>query len=121
MVLTSVIGLTLQTGWLLPRGLDRSVIATTDGNTNFLAKYAYTPYGRAWGKQTARQIGLWALAQNPYRFVCSRGSLEEVPDVYFMRARYYSAELGVFLSTDPVKHIGPGWKTRVFTYANNNL
>ena len=37
-----------------------------------------------------------------------------------MRARYYSAEAGVFLSTDPVKNIGPGWKSIPFAYANGN-
>ena len=46
--------------------------------------------------------------------------MEELPGLYFMRARYYSAEAGVFLSTDSVKNIGPAWKPNVFSYANDN-
>lgn len=46
--------------------------------------------------------------------------MEELPGLYFMRARYYSAEAGVFLSTDPVKHIGPGWKPTAYGYADGN-
>jgi len=48
--------------------------------------------------------------------------MEELPgaDMFFMRARYYWAEPGVFLSTDPVKHIGPGWKPIAYSYAGGN-
>ena len=46
--------------------------------------------------------------------------MEELPNLYFMRARYYSAEAGVFLSTDPVKHIGPKWQPIAYGYANGN-
>ena len=46
--------------------------------------------------------------------------MEELPNLYFMRARYYSAEAGVFLSTDPVKNIGPGWKPSAYSYASGN-
>ena len=46
--------------------------------------------------------------------------MEELPGLYFMRARYYSAEAGVFLSTDPVKKIGPGWKSVAYGYAEAN-
>ena len=46
--------------------------------------------------------------------------MEEIPGLYFMRARYYSADAGVFLSTDPVKNIGPGWKPTAYNYADNN-
>ncbi len=37
-----------------------------------------------------------------------------------MRARYYLADPGVFLSVDPVKNIGPGWKPEAYGYANGN-
>ena len=43
-----------------------------------------------------------------------------IPGLYFMRARYYSADAGVFLSTDPVKHVGPGWMPSLYSYANLN-
>ena len=37
-----------------------------------------------------------------------------------MRARYYSADAGVFLSTDPVKNIGPTWLPLAYAYAESN-
>ena len=37
-----------------------------------------------------------------------------------MRARYYSADAGVFLSTDSVKKVGPGWKPAAYAYVNGN-
>ena len=40
--------------------------------------------------------------------------------MFFTRVRYYSADAGVFLSTDPVKHIGPGWRPVAYGYAQGN-
>lgn len=97
-----------------------NIIALTGvGGTN-LVRYAYTPYGRSLGESNDSTNRLMALAQNPYRFSGSQGVMEDLPNVYFMRARYYSAEAGVFLSTDPVKHIGPKWKPALYTYAAGN-
>jgi RHS repeat-associated protein len=94
-----------------------NVVALTDGNTNLVVQYAYTPYGRSLGS-----TNLQSQVANPYLFVGSQGVTEEsdIPDLYFMRARYYSADVGVFLSTDPVKKIGPGWKPSAYEYANTN-
>ena len=92
-----------------------NIIALTDGNTNLVAQYAYTPYGRNVGSTTFQfQIS------NPYLFVGSQGVMEEVPGLYFMRARYYSSDAGAFLSTDPVRKIGPGWTPIVYVYAEAN-
>ena len=89
-----------------------NIIRLTDaaGTTN--AQYAYNPYGRL--------LATTGTTANPYRFVGAQGVMEELPNLYFMRARYYSAEAGVFLSTDPVKSIGPGWKAQAYGYANGN-
>ena len=92
-----------------------NVIAITDGNTNLISEYAYTPYGRSLSSTNSQ-----LLAANSYTFVGSQGVMEDLPDLYFMRARYYSADASAFLSTDPVKHIGSGWKPNVYVYANNN-
>ncbi len=89
-----------------------SIVATTDASTNVLSQYAYTPYGRSLPDST--------VDSNPYRFVGSLGVMEDLPDLYFMRARYYCAEAGVFLSTDPVKPIGPGWQPVAYGYAGGN-
>ncbi len=94
-----------------------NVIALTDGNTNLVAQYAYTPYGRSLGSTNFQ-----SQISNPYLFVGRQGVMEEsdIPNLYFMRARYYSADAGVFLSTDPVKHIGAGWEPVAYNYANGN-
>jgi len=94
-----------------------NIIALTDSNTNVVAQYAYTPYGRSLG---STNFQLSAFSFQPFTFVGSQGVMEELPGLYFMRARYYSADAAVFLSTDPVKHIGPRWKAEAYTYANEN-
>jgi len=92
-----------------------NVIALTGSNATLVAQYAYTPYGRSLGSTnfSSQQV-------NPYLFVGSQGAMEELPGLYFMRARYYSADAGVFLSTDPVKKIGPSWTPTAYNYASQN-
>ena len=92
-----------------------NIISVTDGGGTNVAQYAYTPYGRSLGS-----TNLQSQISNPYLFVGSQGVMEELPGLYFMRARYYSAEAGVFLSTDPVKKIGPKWKPISHVYVKGN-
>jgi RHS repeat-associated protein len=94
-----------------------NIIALTDVSTNLVARFAYTPYGRSLGSTNSSPS---AINSQPYTFVGSQGVMEELPGLYFMRARYYSADAGVFLSPDPVKKIGPGWKPTAYGYANGN-
>lgn len=94
-----------------------NVIALTDDNANTVAQYAYTPYGCVLGSTNFQSS---AFSPQPFLFVGSQGVMEELTGLYFMRARYYSADAGVFLSSDPVKNIGPGWKPTVYRYVNNN-
>ncbi len=89
-----------------------NIVRTTDGAGANVNQYAYFAYGRLAGSS--------GTAANPYRFVGSQGVMEELPNLYFMRARYYSAEAGVFLSTDPVKKIGPGWRPDAYGYTGGN-
>ena len=92
-----------------------NVIALTDDKTNLVAQYAYTPYGRGLGSTNYQP----SIPQS-FLFVGSQGVMEELPGLYFMRARYYSADAGVFLSTDPVKKVGPGWKPTLFSYSGQS-
>ncbi len=92
-----------------------NIIAVTDGDGTNVAQYAYTPYGRSLGSTNSQ-----LLSANSYLFVGSQGVMEELPGLYFMRARYYSADAGVFLSTDPVKKIGPGWKSQAYNFSFQN-
>ena len=96
-----------------------NIIATSGGSGTNRAQYAYTPYGRSLGS-TNWQQEIGQLSSNPFLFVGSQGVMEELSDLYFMRARYFSAETGVFLSTDPVRKVGPGWKPETYNYAGGN-
>ena len=93
-----------------------NIISLTAANASTVAQYAYTPYGRSLGSTNS----LAALSSQPFNFVGSQGVLEELPGLYFMRARYYSVDAGAFLSTDPVKKIGAGWKSVAYVYAGGN-
>ena len=95
-----------------------NVIALTGAGGTNLVQFAYTPYGRVLG--TTNYPPSTTPAPQPYLFVGSQGVMEEFPGLYFMRARYYSADAGIFLSTDPVKKIGPGWKSVAYAYADDN-
>jgi RHS repeat-associated protein len=95
-----------------------NIIALTDATASNVAQYAYTPYGCVLGSSFAGTCSL--VTDNPYLFVGSQGVMQELPGLYFMRARYYSADTGSFLSTDPVKTIGPGWPPAVYRYPYGN-
>lgn len=94
-----------------------NIVRLTDQTRATVAQYAYSDYGRPFAATTTGTTD-----PNPYRFVGSQGVMEEplLPGLYFMRARYYLADAGVFLSVDPVKNIGPGWKPEAYGYANGN-
>jgi RHS repeat-associated protein len=94
-----------------------NIVALTDGGGTNVAQYAYTPYGRSLG---STNFSPSTINSQPYTFVGSQGVMEELPGLYFMRARYYSADAGIFLSTDSVRKIGPGWKPVTYAYANGN-
>lgn len=97
-----------------------NIVRTTGPAGATRNQYAYTPYGRA--LQFPEAI---ADSGDPYRFVGSQGVMLEFPEIegsqlYFMRARYYSADAAVFLATDPVKNIGPRWKPDAYGYSYSN-
>ena len=41
-------------------------------------------------------------------------------NLYFMRARYYSADAAMFFAVDPVKGVGPSWISHLYSYAGGN-
>ncbi len=94
-----------------------NIVRLTDKTRAATAQYAYSDYGRPFAV-----TGATGTDTNPYRFVGSQGVMEEpiLPGLYFMRARYYLADAGVFLSVDPVKNIGPVWKPEVYGYGGSN-
>lgn len=69
-----------------------SVLATTAHNGTLVQQFAYDGYGNlSAGSSTTGQ---------PYRYTGRR--YDEETGLYYYRARYYSAELGRFLQTDPI-------------------
>ena len=94
-----------------------NIVRLTDKDRVSIAQYAYSDYGRPFVTAAAGQADT-----NPYRFVGSQGVMEEplIPGLYFMRARYYLADAGVFLSVDPVKNIGAGWRPEAYGYSGSN-
>ncbi|WP_108670434.1 DNRLRE domain-containing protein [Peribacillus acanthi] len=71
------------------------VLGLTDENGNIVASYTYD----AWGN-ILTQTGLMA-SENPYRYAGYR--YDENTKLYYLLARYYNPDNGVFLSIDPVR------------------
>ncbi|WP_305792550.1 RHS repeat domain-containing protein [Anoxybacillus sp. CHMUD] len=89
------------------------VIALTDAQGNIVARYQYD----AWGNILSQSGAL--ADENPYRYAGYQ--YDQETGLYYLIARYYRPEQGVFLSLDP----DPGDADDIltqngYTYANNN-
>lgn len=71
----------------------------TDDSANVVASYAYTPFGKL--------IAETGTLDNPYKWQGQFGIMDEGAGFYYIRARYYDANYGRFISRDPVKSIYP--------------
>jgi len=83
-------------------------VAVVDGTpqANVTHSYQYDEFGMLLDEQEANA--------NLYKYVGRYGVMHEADDLYYMRARYYDAEIGRFLSEDPI------WHTNLYPYADNN-
>ncbi len=89
------------------------VLALTDSNGDIVAKYTYD----AWGNIMS-EIGTMATI-NPYRYAGYR--YDESTKLYYLMARYYNPDTGVFLSLDSVRgDIMNPLTLNGYSYANNN-
>lgn len=86
-----------------------STIAITDSVQEVMQKYKYD----AWGVLTNAD-GWGNMFTNPFAYVGKYGVITDDYQLYYMRARYYSPQLGRFLSEDPV------WGTNLYPYCGNN-
>lgn len=84
-----------------------STLGITNASQDFTHQYQYEEFG-----QVERKFE--AVYNNPFQFVGKHGIMYDETGLSFMRARYYDASIGRFLSEDPV------WGNNLFDYADNN-
>ncbi|MCB9052763.1 MAG: S-layer homology domain-containing protein [Lewinellaceae bacterium] len=83
-----------------------STIAMTDETGILTHQYTYDEYGSC--------LQLQEEDFNPFRFVGGFGVMQEDSTLLFMRARYYEASIGRFLSKDPI------WSDNLYAYGGGN-
>ncbi|MCH1627039.1 DNRLRE domain-containing protein [Fredinandcohnia quinoae] len=89
------------------------VLALTDKDGKVVASYTYD----AWGNILSQSGALASV--NPYRYAGYR--YDEDTKMYYLMARYYNPENGVFISLDPVRgDIYNPITLNGYNYANNN-
>src|SRR5690606_471541 len=83
----------------------------TDADGNRIQDYQYSPFGH-----TARVNPGPNPDQNEFTFIGKQGIIEDDRDagLYYIRARYYDATIGRFITEDPVASFN------LYTYAKNN-
>jgi RHS repeat-associated protein len=85
-------------------------IALTDASGTITDAYAYDEYGRLLTNQ--------GNTPNAFRFVGRHGVMDEGGHLYLMRARFYDAGVGRFLSEDPAGFGGGDWN--IHNYVGDN-
>jgi RHS repeat-associated protein len=85
-------------------------IALTNQGGTVTDSYSYDDHGRL--------LSSTGSTTNPFKFVGQFGVMEEGNNLYFMRARFYDAETGRFLSEDPIG-IDSG-EFNSYSYAKSN-
>ncbi|MFC1584271.1 RHS repeat domain-containing protein [Fibrobacterota bacterium] len=85
--------------------------AITDIGQNVVTAYSYTPFGEY------TQMGSLPV-DNPFTFCGALGVMDDYNGMFYMRARYYSAREGRFISEDPIGY--NGGDANLFGYGWNN-
>jgi RHS repeat-associated protein len=96
------------THYYLSDGLG-STMALTDKDGDVVNTYDYDVFGAVRGMTGAQ----------PNDFTFAGEQVDGSSDLYYLRARYYDAEVGRFISKDP-KAVFPGWNQHPCGYAGAN-
>lgn len=92
-----------------------SVVALSNTNNEIVERYSYDAFGEATIQDTNDDIQDTSLYDNPYLFTGRR--YDPQVSLYYYRARYYNADIGRFLQTDPT---GYEAGLNLYTYVRNN-
>jgi len=87
-----------------------SILAITDASQSMVKRYAYSPYGKVLAEQ--------GTLPNPFQYVGQFGVMQEASGLLFMRARYYDALTGRFLTKDPIGFQGGDWNLYAYVLGN---
>jgi len=90
--------------------MGNTIFVTNDAGTT-IGSYAYTPFGQL----MAATGGL----DNPFTWQGQNGVMDEGNGLYYVRARFYDANTGRFISRDVRKSIAPR-RVNPYQYALNN-
>jgi RHS repeat-associated protein len=107
--LLSRVGARGNSGWYTFDAIG-STAEMTDLSGTPLNSYACGPWGN--------EVSLLRYVDNPFVYAGEQGIVKEPNDLYFMRARYYSAVNGRFVTEDPIG-IASG-DMSLYRYAANN-
>ena len=96
------------------------MLALTDESGTIVAEYTYDAWGNILKQEDLDEKAKVNLSEeNPYRYAGYR--YDEETKLYYLMARYYNPDTGVFLSLDPVRGDTMNPITlNGYSYANNN-
>jgi RHS repeat-associated protein len=86
-----------------------NTIGISDPLGNMVNKYAYDEFGKVLSQEEA--------VENPFKYVGQFGVMDEGNGLFYMRARYYDPEVGIFISKDPIGFAGG---LNLYGYVQNN-
>jgi RHS repeat-associated protein len=87
-----------------------NVVAMTDSGESVVNAYVYMPFG-----QIANEV---EAVEQPFRFAAQFGVMTGQNGLYYMKARYYDAEVGRFISEDPLGFEGGDLNLYQYAHAN---
>ncbi|OGO78123.1 MAG: hypothetical protein A2Y23_01580 [Clostridiales bacterium GWB2_37_7] len=91
-----------------------NVVALADENGNKVVNFEYDAWGNLTNTPEAVTTGNGELLRNANPFRYSGYQFDPESGLYYLKARYYSAVIGRFLSFDPIPNINR------FRYVDNN-